>query len=141
MLCVVDVLRLKHERTEYRDHFRDIIAIVIDQTSIFDCLIRVLSATQELNADIREMKVDILICLQLLTKGIAIFGQEPEGSEEDQLFAARISAVLSGDELLTALFTTLSNVDSDIRQHAYITLGYYVKCGIEKIPNYFMSDS
>jgi len=97
MLCVVDVFRLKHERNEYREHFRDIIDIVISQTSILECLIRVLSASHELNADIREMKVDILICLQLLTKGIAIFGQEPEGSDDDKLFAERIREILSNN--------------------------------------------
>ena len=44
MLSILDVYKLKHERIEYKEHFRNIISCVIGSAPILECLLKVLKA-------------------------------------------------------------------------------------------------
>ena len=49
---------------------------------------------------------------------------------------------ITHNEIVTSLFNGLHNIDLEIKQRSYMTLGRYIKCGIQTITQFiFMDDN
>ena len=133
MLNVVDAINLHHELLEIKEHLHSIFQVTLG-SSVFESMATVLSVQND--QSVAQIKLDILKCLGLLTYGMRIFGKQDSIVIQENTYSMHDTLVqrLMAADLVQHMLNTLQNNYSEIRQQCYVTIGHYLKSGLELRP-------